>query len=322
VIKHADFETGADNHKTWYGCTIARSGTNPIAGSWSLEVNAEGAFWGADLDNYPGFSGVVAGQDYECSVSYVEVAGTTPTVAWGLEWNAGGAVVRTDTVLMPRSVSVATVTQTFTAPATATHVRWFFNTETAPTGSAIRLDSVIVQTPPTGRTGTGSAASAPATLSGSAAVAVVGTGSAAPAPGTMSGSADAVVAGTGQADAPPAATSGGAQATIGATGSVTTASAVVAGTGSATPPVVGAGQAAAAPAVVVGIGSVAVGGDGAIVTPTVIITGAGAVIITGDGQLLAPPASAATDMGRYVWPPRAGTVIVRRVVIRTSISVT
>jgi len=57
----------------------------------------------------------------------------------------------------------------------------------------------------------------------------------------------------------------------------------------------------------------AVAGSGTLTAPTAVVTGTGAVVITGDGQLLAPPAAAATDMGRYVWPPTAGSISVREV---------
>jgi len=184
-------------------------------------------------------------------------------------------------------------------------------------------------------TGSGQAQASAATAAGTGTVTVGGSGQAQASAATAAGTGTVTVGGTGQATVAAGHISGAGQSLITGDGQATTRAAVLTGTEGTDVPAVtgsgaltapgafvvgtssvvtaGSGTASAHPPVVAGVGSATVDGNGAIVTPTVIITGAGAVFVTGAGQLLAPPAAAATDMGRYVWPPTAGSISVRGV---------
>ena len=163
-------------------------------------------------------------------------------------------------------------------------------------------------------TGSGQAQASAATAAGTGTVTVGGTGQATVAAGHISGAGQSLITGDGQATTRAAVLTGTEGTDVPAvtgSGALTAPGAFVVGTSSVV--TAGSGTASAHPPVVAGVGSATVDGNGAIVTPTVIITGAGAVFVTGAGQLLAPPAAAATDMGRYVWPPTAGSISVRGV---------
>lgn len=145
VIKHATFETDTDEHNPWYGCEVVRDDADAQTGSWSLLVTTtSGNGSGVSLDNWPGYSGVVAGQDYDCFLYYIntEIMGQ---IAWNIQWyDSGGSVIRTDTVYLPMQFSFARIGNTFTAPADVSSVRWTF-TWGASTGQAFRIDNLLVQ---------------------------------------------------------------------------------------------------------------------------------------------------------------------------------
>lgn len=146
IIKNATFETNTDNHVSWFSSTVARDSGNAHGGTWSLLVTQTDAFAGVQLDNFPYYPGITAGNNYDFQLWYIEQTATMPTVTWQINWydNAGTGVGTASTISMPRATSWTLATSTVTAPTGALRVGWTFATS-AGNGSAWRIDDLLVQ---------------------------------------------------------------------------------------------------------------------------------------------------------------------------------
>lgn len=150
VLVNATFEVDTDHHITWFSSTVVRDSGDAHSGSWSLLSTSTAAFGsGVALDNYPYFSGVVAGTSYDCSVWYKESTATMPTTTWNLKWyDSAVTLLRTDTISLPRVTAWTNAAGTFISPTGAVTLGWDFQFSTSAAGPAFRLDDLLIQTTP------------------------------------------------------------------------------------------------------------------------------------------------------------------------------
>ena len=91
TIENSTFEANAENLISWYGCTAARDNVDAHTGSWDLLCSANaGGGSGVQLDNYPYYAGIVAGQSYDFEIWYKESTATMPTVTWNIGFHDNG----------------------------------------------------------------------------------------------------------------------------------------------------------------------------------------------------------------------------------------
>lgn len=147
VIQNHGFETNTNNHVAWFGCTVERSTADFRSGVASLLCTSNAAFGsGIQLDNFPYFSGVTPGQQYDFTVWYREAVALMPDATWNIEWrDSGVAVIRTDTISLPRATEWTQVAGRFTAPAGTVTVSWNFQFSVTLAGPAIRFDDLILE---------------------------------------------------------------------------------------------------------------------------------------------------------------------------------
>ncbi|GAB3414066.1 right-handed parallel beta-helix repeat-containing protein [Flindersiella endophytica] len=149
VVEH-DFESSVAPYVPWYGATVAHQTGSAHGGTGSLLMTTDVAFGSAvQLDNYPGFTGVVAGTSYAVSLWYREAESSTaamPAVTWNVRWrDESGTVLRTDAVSLARQTGWTEAGGTYTAPAGATRVDWTFTWNAGTTGPAFQIDDVSVR---------------------------------------------------------------------------------------------------------------------------------------------------------------------------------
>lgn len=150
AIAEHDFESGSTTspYTPWYGAEVVRQTGEAHGGTGSLQLTTTGGSGsGVALDNFPGYSGVIAGTDYQVSLWYREAVATMPAVTWNVRWrDESGTVLRTDAISLARAATWTEAAGTFTAPAGATRVDWTFVWNAGTTGPAFQIDDVAVRT--------------------------------------------------------------------------------------------------------------------------------------------------------------------------------
>jgi hypothetical protein len=126
---------------------VAHQTGSAHGGTGSLLLTTTEAFGSAvQLDNYPGFTGVIAGTEYDVSLWYREAVATMPAVTWNVRWrDESGTVLRTDVMSLARQAAWTEAGGTFTAPAGATRVDWTFTWSASAVGPAFQIDDVAVR---------------------------------------------------------------------------------------------------------------------------------------------------------------------------------
>lgn len=141
------FEADTNNHVPWFSSTVTRDNGDARTGSHSLLISsAAPQSAGVQLDNGPGFTGVIAGQSYNFSVWYREVTATMPEVRWIIAWRRDDStLIRSDSVLMPRATTWSQAADRFIAPTGASRLNWYFVWPVNAAGPAFRIDDLLIQ---------------------------------------------------------------------------------------------------------------------------------------------------------------------------------
>lgn len=146
IIQNLTFEVNTNNHVAWFDATVTRSTTAAQSGTASLLWDQLAAFSGVQLDNFPYFTGIVAGNTYEISCWYREGIATMPTALWTIHfYNEAGTSLTNTSVNMPYQTAWTRVSSIFTAPTNATRIGWTFETSSGLGGSSIYIDSLVVE---------------------------------------------------------------------------------------------------------------------------------------------------------------------------------
>ncbi|MBE1592150.1 right-handed parallel beta-helix repeat-containing protein [Nonomuraea angiospora] len=149
AIAEQDFESGStvSPYAPWYGATVAHQTGGAHGGTGSLQMTSAQASGSAvALDNFPGYSGVVAGTSYQVSLWYREAVATMPAVTWNVRWrDESGTVLRTDAISLARKTAWTEAAGTFTAPAGTTRVDWTFVWNASIAGPAFQIDDVAIR---------------------------------------------------------------------------------------------------------------------------------------------------------------------------------
>ncbi|MCK2214545.1 right-handed parallel beta-helix repeat-containing protein [Actinomadura sp. ATCC 31491] len=148
AIAAQDFESATTSPYTpWYGAAVEHRTGDAHGGTGSLRLTSAEAFGSAvALDNFPGFSGVIAGTSYRASLWHREAVAPMPAVTWNLRWHdEGGTVLRTDPITLARQTAWTQAADTFTAPAGATRVDWTFVWNASAAGPAFQIDDVALR---------------------------------------------------------------------------------------------------------------------------------------------------------------------------------
>ncbi|MFB4271578.1 right-handed parallel beta-helix repeat-containing protein [Nonomuraea sp. GTA35] len=147
-ITEQDFESGSTApYAAWYGAGLAHRTGGAHGGTGSLEMTStQGSGSAVALDNFPGYSGVIAGKSYDVSLWYREAVATMPAVTWNVRWrDESGTVLRTDAISLAQKSAWTEAAGTFTAPAGATRVDWTFVWKASTAGPAFQIDDVAVR---------------------------------------------------------------------------------------------------------------------------------------------------------------------------------
>ncbi|PXY20316.1 hypothetical protein BAY59_31240 [Prauserella coralliicola] len=145
VIVDATFDTDLEAHAAWYGCQIARDTGDAYSPPASLLATTTEAFGSAVMRMETPAVVTAPGTNYTFRVRYREAVATMPAVAWRVRWiDAGNALIREDTIDMPRSAEWAEASGTLTAPETAARVEWRFTWSVSAAGPAFRIDNILV----------------------------------------------------------------------------------------------------------------------------------------------------------------------------------
>jgi Right handed beta helix region len=148
AVVEQDFESGSVSpYAPWYGAGVTHETGSAHGGTGSLLMTTTEAFGSAvQLDNYPGYTGVVAGTSYRVSLWYRESVATMPAVTWNVRWrNESGTVLRTDAMSLSRQTAWTSAAGTYTAPAGATRVDWTFTWNASAAGPAFEIDDLAVR---------------------------------------------------------------------------------------------------------------------------------------------------------------------------------
>ncbi|MEV5751458.1 carbohydrate binding domain-containing protein [Actinoallomurus sp. NPDC052308] len=151
AIVEQDFESSSVSpYAPWYSASVTHQTGDAHGGSGSLRMTTDQASGSAiQLDNYPGYTGVVAGTSYRASLWYKEAVATMPAVTWNVRWrDESGTVLRTDPVTLARETTWTEAAGTFTAPAGATRVDWTFTWNAGQTGPAFQIDDLALRPAP------------------------------------------------------------------------------------------------------------------------------------------------------------------------------
>ncbi|GAB3962594.1 hypothetical protein GCM10029978_018400 [Actinoallomurus acanthiterrae] len=146
AIAEQDFESGSSisPYAAWYGADVAYRTGDAHGGTGSLQMTTTATSGSAvQLDNFPGYAGVIAGKTYKASLWYREAVATMPAVTWNVRWrDESGTVLRTDAISLARQTAWTEAGGTFTAPTGATRVDWTLTWSTSATGPAFQIDDV------------------------------------------------------------------------------------------------------------------------------------------------------------------------------------
>ncbi|MFC5822448.1 right-handed parallel beta-helix repeat-containing protein [Nonomuraea insulae] len=149
AITEQDFESGStiSPYAPWYGSGVAHQTGGAHGGTGSLQLTSTQSGGSAvALDNYPGYSGVVAGTSYDVSLWYREAVATMPAVTWNVRWrDESGTVLRTDAISLAQKTAWTKAAGTFTAPAGTTRVDWTFVWNASNAGPAFQIDDVAIR---------------------------------------------------------------------------------------------------------------------------------------------------------------------------------
>ncbi|MFC4112630.1 right-handed parallel beta-helix repeat-containing protein [Nonomuraea zeae] len=147
AIAEHDFESGSTSPYTpWWGSSVARQTGDAHGGTGSLQMTSTQSGSAVALDNYPGYSGVIAGTSYQVSLWYRQAVATMPAVTWNVRWrDESGTVLRTDAISLAPKTAWTEAAGTFTAPAGTTRVDWTFVWTASGAGPAFQIDDVAVR---------------------------------------------------------------------------------------------------------------------------------------------------------------------------------
>lgn len=151
VIANTTFEVNTESYASWFSSTVVRDTGDSHSGVASLLCTSTSTTPGVIVSNFPGYSGIVAGNSYDFSLWYKESTATMAAVSWNIHWRNGSGTAITDVAIsMPRATSWTKASGTFTAPALATVVALDFNVPTGlgSSGPAWRMDDVLIQDTP------------------------------------------------------------------------------------------------------------------------------------------------------------------------------
>jgi hypothetical protein len=148
VLVTRDFESGVQNHVTWFSATVTQNTTDAHGGTDSLQWAQLAASSGVQLDNFPYFQVITAGNDYAFTLWYKESVATMPTATWNITFEDGSGNVIAGgphlAISMPRVTSWTMVTDTVVAPSGATGVKWELQTSSGST-STMLIDDIAVE---------------------------------------------------------------------------------------------------------------------------------------------------------------------------------
>ncbi|MCF6466840.1 right-handed parallel beta-helix repeat-containing protein [Nonomuraea sp. MG754425] len=147
AIAEHDFESDSTSPYTpWWGSSVTRLTGDAHGGTGSLQMTSTESSSAVALDNYPGYSGVIAGTSYHVSLWYRQAVATMPAVTWNVRWrDESGTVLRTDAISLDPKTAWTEAAGTFTAPAGTTRVDWTFVWTASGAGPAFQIDDVAVR---------------------------------------------------------------------------------------------------------------------------------------------------------------------------------
>lgn len=142
IVSDKTFEGGVDSMAVWFGGAIAQSSAQAHSGVYSLQMTANGSFWGVEqqiLSAVP----VTPGHQYHFS-AWIRAGSTPRTINATIVWDGSGGQQVSFTPTQDSVSGWTQVTATAPAPATATGAFWRFSSSGAAVGETHYFDDLTM----------------------------------------------------------------------------------------------------------------------------------------------------------------------------------